>query len=199
MQVEAKELEAELALRADRRVPTTGVEYVCVQGVEGLRDAGVLSGVRAMVARVYGGEEWYVNDDGCGRAECLYERAGLRVHATRFIIARRVGDDSGIATGTRKNEHVDREHIFTADLAAPSLGTHATILTLVVCYLATLLRPPNLFWKWTPPSRRSPATDGSLATTRPMCVPGQAHRQRPQWPRHPRWLLRSPILLPSPT
>ena len=46
-----------------------------------------------MVARVYGGEEWYVNDDGCGRAECLYERAGTRVHATRFIIARRVGDD----------------------------------------------------------------------------------------------------------
>ena len=93
MQVEAKELEAELALRADRRVPTTGVEYICVQGVEGLRDAGVLSGVRAMVARVYGGEEWYVNDDGCGRAECLYERAGTRVHATRFIVARRVGDD----------------------------------------------------------------------------------------------------------
>ena len=31
---------------------------------EGLRDAGVLSGVRAMVARVYGGEEWHVNDDG---------------------------------------------------------------------------------------------------------------------------------------
>ena len=81
MQVEAKELEAELALRADRRVPTTGVEYVCVQGVEGLRDAGVLSGVRAMVARVYGGEEWYVNDDGCGRAECLYERAGTRHRA----------------------------------------------------------------------------------------------------------------------
>ena len=53
MQVEAKELEAELALRADRRVPTTGVEYVCVQGVDGLRDAGVLSGMRAMVARVY--------------------------------------------------------------------------------------------------------------------------------------------------
>ena len=48
MQVEAKELEAELALRADQRVPTAGVEYICVQGVEGLRDAGVLSGVRAM-------------------------------------------------------------------------------------------------------------------------------------------------------
>ena len=45
-------LEAELALRADRRVPAAGVEYICVQGVEGLRDAGVLSGVRAMVARV---------------------------------------------------------------------------------------------------------------------------------------------------
>ena len=45
MQVEAKELEAELALRADRRVPAAGIEYICVQG---LRDAGVLSGVRAM-------------------------------------------------------------------------------------------------------------------------------------------------------
>ena len=44
MQVEAKELEAELALRADQhqRVPVAGIEYTCVQGVEGLRDAGVL-------------------------------------------------------------------------------------------------------------------------------------------------------------
>ena len=50
MQVEAIELEAELALRADRRVPAAGIEYICVQG---LRDAGVLSGVRAMVARGY--------------------------------------------------------------------------------------------------------------------------------------------------
>ena len=88
-----KELEAELALRVDQRVSAAGVEYICVQGVEGLRDAGVLSGVRAMVARVYGGEEWHVNDDGCGRAECLYERAGPRVLITRFIVARRVGDD----------------------------------------------------------------------------------------------------------
>ena len=71
VQVEAKELEAELALRADQRVPAAGIEYirVHVQGVEGLRDAGVLSGVRVMVARVYGGEEWHVNDEGCGRAE----------------------------------------------------------------------------------------------------------------------------------
>ena len=49
MQVEAKELDAELALRADHRGPATGIEYICVPGVEGLRDAGVLSGVRAKV------------------------------------------------------------------------------------------------------------------------------------------------------
>ena len=56
MQVEAKELDAgslRCEQRADQRVPAAGIEYICVQGVEGLRDAGVLSGVRAMVARVY--------------------------------------------------------------------------------------------------------------------------------------------------
>ena len=44
MQVEAKELEAELAHRAEQRVPAAGIEYICVRftGVEGLRDAGVL-------------------------------------------------------------------------------------------------------------------------------------------------------------
>ena len=47
----------------------------CVQGVQGLRDAGVLlSGVRAMVARVYGSEEWHVNDDGCGKRACMKGR-----------------------------------------------------------------------------------------------------------------------------
>ena len=71
----------------------TGIEYICVQGVEGMREAGVLNGVRAMVARVYGGEEWHVNDEGCGRAECLYEKPGSNTHTTQFIVARRVGDN----------------------------------------------------------------------------------------------------------
>ena len=93
MQVEAKELDAGLAQRARQRVPVTGIEYICVQGVEGMREAGVLNGVRAMVARVYGGEEWHVNDEGCGRAECLYEKPGSNTHTTQFIVARRVGDN----------------------------------------------------------------------------------------------------------
>jgi len=59
MQVEAGDLEKELQTREARHAPVTGVEYVCVKGVKGLREAGVLAGVRAMVARVYGGEEWY--------------------------------------------------------------------------------------------------------------------------------------------
>ena len=80
-------------LRARQRVPVTGIEYICVQGVEGMREAGVLNGVRAMVARVYGGEEWHVNDEGCGRAECLYEKPGSNTHTTQFIVARRVGDN----------------------------------------------------------------------------------------------------------
>ena len=40
----------------------------------------------------YGVPYLKILDDGCGRAECLYERAGPRVHVTRFIVARRVGD-----------------------------------------------------------------------------------------------------------
>lgn len=93
MQVEAKELDAGLAKRARQRVPVTGIEYICVQGVEGMREAGVLNGVRAMVVRIYGGEEWHVNDEGCGRAECLYEKSGSNTHTTQFIVARRVGDN----------------------------------------------------------------------------------------------------------
>ena len=46
-----------------------------------------------MVATVYGGEEWHVNDEGCGKAECLYGKAGPRAHITQFIVARRVGDN----------------------------------------------------------------------------------------------------------
>ena len=75
MQANAYELEKELDRRAEWQEPVTGIEYVCVRGVQGLRRAGVLEGARAMMARIYGGEEWYV---GGGRSrrrvECLYER-----------------------------------------------------------------------------------------------------------------------------
>ena len=77
-----------------RHAPVSGVEYVCVKGVRGLREAGMLEGVRAMMARVYGGEEWYVNDDGgTGRIECLYERDSRGKHEVTFIVARLTGDD----------------------------------------------------------------------------------------------------------
>ena len=94
MQVEAGDLEKELQKREALHAPVTGVEYVCVKGVQGLREAGVLAGVRAMVARVYGGEEWYVHDEGgTGRVECLYERGSRGAHEVMFIVARLTGDD----------------------------------------------------------------------------------------------------------
>ena len=43
MQVEAEELEQELARRAMSRAPPAGVEYVRATGVRGLREAGVLN------------------------------------------------------------------------------------------------------------------------------------------------------------
>ena len=94
MQIGERALESWFRERALHREPVTGVEYVWAAGVEGLRDAGVLQGVRAMVARVYGGEEWFVRDEGgTGRAECLYERKGGRGREVRFIVARLTGGD----------------------------------------------------------------------------------------------------------
>ena len=99
MQVGPGELEAQLARRAARRAPTAGVEYVSVTGVRGLREAGLLKGVRAMMARVYGGEEWYVNDrGGTGRVECLYEKKRKGEGSMRFVIARLVDSDRWAAT-----------------------------------------------------------------------------------------------------
>ena len=99
MQVGPGELEAQLARRAARRAPTAGVEYVGVTGVRGLKEAGLLKGVRAMMARVYGGEEWYVNDrGGTGRVECLYEKKRKGEGSTRFVIARLVDSDRWAAT-----------------------------------------------------------------------------------------------------
>ena len=72
MQVGERELECALRERATHRAPVTGVEYVWAIGVEGLRGAGVLKGVRAMVARVYGGEEWFVGDEGVPGGRSAY-------------------------------------------------------------------------------------------------------------------------------
>ena len=51
MRVEAEELERALEEREAKRAPVLGVEFVRAQGVQGLKEAGVLQGVRAMSAR----------------------------------------------------------------------------------------------------------------------------------------------------
>ena len=53
-----------------------------------------------MVARVYGGEGWYVHDEGgTGRVECLYEskRRGGRSEV-KFIVARMVDGEGWAAS-----------------------------------------------------------------------------------------------------
>ena len=87
----AEVLEQELERRALCRAPPTGVEYIQVTGVQGLREAGVLKGVRAMAARIFGGEGWYVRDEGgTGRVECLYEGKRRGRREVKFIVARLV-------------------------------------------------------------------------------------------------------------
>ena len=89
-----QELNEELRRRETTRNPVTGIEYVRVKGVQGLREAGVLAGVRAMVARVYGSEAWYIEEEGYAeRVACLYERSSRGRHAVTFIVARMVGED----------------------------------------------------------------------------------------------------------
>ena len=91
MQVGTEDLDQELARRARRWAPPAGVEYVRATGVQGLREAGVLKGVRAMAARVFGGEGWYVSDEGgTGRVECLYEGKRRGRREVKFIVARLV-------------------------------------------------------------------------------------------------------------
>ena len=47
-----------------------------------------------MMARIYGGEEWYVGGDRSRRrVECLYERDTGGEHTVQFIVAVRTGDD----------------------------------------------------------------------------------------------------------
>ena len=105
MQVGPEELEAQLARRGAARAPTAGVEYVRATGVRGLRDAGLLKGVRAMMARVYGGEEWYVNDEeGEGRVECLYEKKRKGERRVKFVVARLVDSDRWVATAAEAEE-----------------------------------------------------------------------------------------------
>ena len=102
MRVAARELEGALREREERREPVTGVEFICVQGVQGLRGAGVLQGVRAMAARVYAGEDWYVQDDGgTGRVECLYEKARRGRGVVKFVIARLTAEDRWASDGRR--------------------------------------------------------------------------------------------------
>ena len=80
----------------------TGVEFLRVQGVQGLRGAGVLQGVRAVAGRVYAGGEWYVQDDGgTGRVECLYEKARRGGGAVKFVIARLTAEDRWASDGRR--------------------------------------------------------------------------------------------------
>ena len=84
MQVEARELNEELRRRRATRHPVTGIEYVRVKGVQGLREAGALAGVRAMVARVYGSEAWYIEEEGYAeRVACLHYT--LTSHVTRLV------------------------------------------------------------------------------------------------------------------
>ena len=105
MQVGPEELEAQLARRAATRAPTAGVEYVRATGARGLREAGLLKGVRAMMARVYGGEDWYVNDgEGEGRVECLYEKKRKGERSVKFVVARLVDSDRWVAAAAEAEE-----------------------------------------------------------------------------------------------
>ena len=110
MRVEAEELERALEEREARRAPVLGVEFVRAQGVQGLKEAGVLQGVRAMSARVYAGEEWYVHDEGgTGRIECLYERARKGACAVQYVVARLTDEDRWAREGRQPEGSDDNE------------------------------------------------------------------------------------------
>ena len=133
MQVGPDELEAQLARRAAGRAPRAGVEYVRVTGVRGLQEAGLLKGARAMMARVYGGEEWYVNDrGGTGRVECMYEKKRKGEGITRFVIARLVDSDRWAATAAgaaAPRAGADEEDGGTAGASTPAPRVGATAAT----------------------------------------------------------------------
>ena len=55
-----------------------------------------------MAARVYAGEDWYVQDGGgTGRIECLYERARSGVGDVKFVLARLTAEDRWASDGRR--------------------------------------------------------------------------------------------------
>ena len=127
MRVEAGGLEEALREREVGREPVTGVEFLRVQGVQGLRGAGVLQGVRAMAARVYAGEEWYVLDEGgTGRVECLYEKARRGRGVVKFVVARLSAEDRWASDGRRAaRADVEQGGMTTRDAggAAPERAT----------------------------------------------------------------------------
>ena len=92
MRANGAELDSELARRAEAHGGAErGVRYLVVEGLEGLRDANLLKGARAMVNRVYGGEEWWLESDR-NRVECLYRQGGEH---RRFVLALTDAEDRG--------------------------------------------------------------------------------------------------------
>ena len=132
MQVGAEELDNELRRRAAARgAAPEGVEFRVVTGVAGLEEAGLLRGVRAMVARIYGGQGWRRAQ---GRAESLYMRHAQ--HAVHFVVATRIdgarewtshGDER--EEGGSSSEEEDGVRILRAQAAARAARAAAAART----------------------------------------------------------------------
>ena len=61
--------------------------------------------MRAMVARVYGSEAWYVEEEGYAeRVACLYEGSSRGKHTVTFIVARMTGEDRWARRRAERNE-----------------------------------------------------------------------------------------------
>ena len=94
MRAEGAELDGALASRAAAHgEPGTGVRYVVVEGKEGLERANWLKGARAMMNRIYGGEEWWIESTR-SRIDSLYAQGG---RDRRFVLA--LADDGGGTAG----------------------------------------------------------------------------------------------------
>ena len=102
-----------------------------VTGVAGLEEAGLLRGVRAMVARIYGGQGWRRAQ---GRAESLYMRHAQ--HAVHFVVATRIdgarewtshGDER--EEGGSSSEEEDGVRILRAQAAARAARAAAAART----------------------------------------------------------------------
>ena len=58
-----------------------------------------------MVARVYGSEAWYVEEEGYAeRVACLYEGSSRGRHTVTFIVARMTGEDRWARRRAERNE-----------------------------------------------------------------------------------------------